>query len=103
MGALFGKEDEVEYDVEAATAYKEAHEAKIKEKEDAAAALTGKDNKKARTELSKEVSVMKAEEKYVDACKVVKGLPPPKGNFAKSQKDDAKAKKADTPQTTAAP
>merc|ERR1712014_164644 len=57
---------------------------KIKEKEDAAAALTGKDNKKARTEMSKEVSAMKAEEKYVDACKVVKGLAPPKGNFVKS-------------------
>merc|ERR1712014_422479 len=76
---------------------------KIKEKEDAAAALTGKDNKKARTELSKEVSAMKAEEKYVDACKVVKGLPPPKGNFAKSQNSEVKAKKTDTPETTAAP
>merc|ERR1712207_72713 len=69
------------------------HEAKIKEKEEAAAALTGKDNKKARTELSKEVSTMKAEEKYVDACKVVKGLAPPKGNFVKSiQKGDAPKK-----------
>merc|ERR1712039_61125 len=85
--------DQVEYDVEAATAYKEEHEAKIKEKEEAAAALTGKDNKKARTELSKEVSTMKAEEKYVDACKVVKGLAPPKGNFVKSiQKGDGPKK-----------
>merc|ERR1711920_525936 len=93
MGALFGTEDQVEYDVEAATAYKEEHDTKIKEKEDAAAALTGKDNKKARTELSKEVSTMKAEEKYVDACKVVKGLAPPKGNFVKSvQKGDAPKK-----------
>merc|ERR1711879_951598 len=75
---------EVEYDVESAMNFKEEHEAKIKEKEDAAAALTGKDNKKARTELSKEVSAMKIEEKYVDACKVVKGLAPPKGNFIKS-------------------
>merc|ERR1712176_1508141 len=66
---------------------------KIKEKEDAAAALTGKDDKKARTEMSKEVSAMKAEEKYVDACKVVKGLAPPKGNFVKSiQKGDAPKK-----------
>merc|ERR1712151_1109888 len=82
---------------------KEEHDTKIKEKEEAAAALTGKDNKKARTELSKEVSAMKAEEKYVDACKVVKGLPPPKGNFAKSQKTEGKANKADAPETTAAP
>merc|ERR1712050_438720 len=100
---LFAGEDKVEYDLDGATAYKAEHEAKIKEKEDAAAALTGKDNKKARTELSKEVSAMKAEEKYVDACKVVKGLPPPKGNFAKGQKNDIKAKKTDTPETNAAP
>merc|ERR1712176_618690 len=80
-------------DLEGATAYKAEHEAKIKEKEEAAAALTGKDNKKARTELSKEVSAMKAEEKYVDACKVVKGLAPPKGNFVKSiQKGDGPKK-----------
>merc|ERR1711866_19775 len=74
------------YDVEAATAYKEAHEAKIKEKEDAAAALTGKDNKKARTELSKEASTMKTDEQYIDACKILKGLPAPKGNFIKTVK-----------------
>merc|ERR1711953_393056 len=92
--ALFGTEDQVEYDVEAATAYKEEHDTKIKEKEDAAAALTGKDNKKARTELSKEVSTMKAEEKYIDACKVVKGLAPPKGNFVKSIKHGDAPKKA---------
>eukprot|EP00928_Gymnodinium_smaydae_P073391 TRINITY_DN565_c0_g1_i2.p1 TRINITY_DN565_c0_g1~~TRINITY_DN565_c0_g1_i2.p1 ORF type:complete len:257 (-),score=115.28 TRINITY_DN565_c0_g1_i2:166-936(-) len=81
---LFAKEDQVDYDVDGATKYKDDHEAKIKEKEDYVATLTGKDNKKARTEASKEVSAMKAEEKYVDACKVVKGLPPPKGNFVKS-------------------
>merc|ERR1712232_1448711 len=83
----------VEYDLDSATAYKEQHDAKIKEKEDAAAALTGKDNKKARTELSKEVSAMKAEEKYVDACKVAEGLPPPKGNFVKSIESAAPVKK----------
>jgi hypothetical protein len=94
--ALFAKADEVEYDVDLATTYKEEHEAKMKEKEEAAAALTGKDNKKARTELSKEVSTMKTEEKYVDACKVVKGLAPPKGNFVKS------IKHGDAPQKAAA-
>merc|ERR1712107_451367 len=81
---LFEKEEEVQLDLEGATAYKAEHEAKIKEKEEQANALTGKDNKKARTELSKEVSLMKTEEMYVDACKVVKGLAPPKGNFIKS-------------------
>merc|ERR1712217_769806 len=95
--ALFEKEEEVELDLEGATAYKAEHEALIKEKEEAAAALTGKDNKKARTELSKEVSAMKAEEKYVDACKVVKGLAPPKGNFSKKENSEVKTKKADAP------
>merc|ERR1712176_1456072 len=87
-------------DLEGATAYKAEHEAKIKEKEEAAAALTGKDNKKARTELSKEVSAMKAEEKYVDACKVVKGLAAPKGNFVKSVQKGDGPKKAE-PETKA--
>merc|ERR1712113_614080 len=81
-----------------ATAYKAEHEAKIKEKEEAAAALTGKDNKKARTELSKEVSAMKQEEQYVDACKIVKGLAPPKGNFVKTcVKADAPKKASGEP------
>merc|ERR1712113_296973 len=91
-----GTADEVEYDVDAATAYKEAHEAKIKEKEEAAAALTGKDNKKARTELSKEASSMKTDEQYIDACKILKGLPAPKGNFIKN------VKVGDAPKTAAA-
>merc|ERR1712187_266427 len=36
---------------------------------------------------------MKQEEVYVDACKVVKGLPPPKGNFIKSRKGGAAPEK----------
>eukprot|EP00928_Gymnodinium_smaydae_P012096 TRINITY_DN143_c0_g2_i15.p1 TRINITY_DN143_c0_g2~~TRINITY_DN143_c0_g2_i15.p1 ORF type:complete len:284 (-),score=125.44 TRINITY_DN143_c0_g2_i15:199-981(-) len=101
--SLFAKEDEVEYDVAGATAYKDDHEAKIKEKEDYAATLTGKDNKKARTEAGKEVSALKADEKYVDACKVVKGLAPPKGNFIKSvvKGDAPKATEAAAPQAAA--
>merc|ERR1712146_864882 len=97
--ALFGTEDKIEYDIDAATTYKSEHEAKIKEKEEQVNALTGKDNKKARTELSKEVSLMKTEEMYVDACKVVKGLAPPKGNFIKSVIEGDKGK---TTQTAAA-
>merc|ERR1712203_315895 len=46
--------------------------------------LTGKDNKKERTAVSKEISAMKADPKYVDACKIAKDLPPPNGNFAKT-------------------
>merc|ERR1712050_680722 len=82
--ALFGKADEVEYDKEAAIAYKEKTDATIKGLEDEAAALTGKDNKKARAEKSKEASALKSEKMYVDACKVAKGLVPPNGNFIKS-------------------
>merc|ERR1712176_514077 len=102
MGALFGTEDKIEYDVDAATTYKSEHEAKIKEKEEQANALTGKDNKKARTELSKEVSLMKTEEMYVDACKVVKGLAPPKGNFIKSIIEGEKGKASQTASATPA-
>merc|ERR1712014_397344 len=72
------------------------------EKEDQANALTGKDNKKARTELSKEVSTMKTEETYVDACKVVKGLAPPKGNFVKSVIAGDKGKTTETASATPA-
>merc|ERR1712039_551549 len=50
-------------------------------KEAEAEALTGKDNKKARAEISKQASSMKQDPKYVDAVKVLKGLPAPNGNF----------------------
>jgi len=92
--ALFSKDAELEFDVDAATAYKEQHEAAMKEKDELVATLTGKDNKKQRTEVSKEVAAMKVEEKYVDACKVLKGLAPPKGNFVKGS--DAPIKKVET-------
>merc|ERR1711920_460829 len=55
--------------------------------------LTGKDNKKERTAVSKEISAMKADPKYVDACKIAKDLPPPNGNFA-ATKAPAKAAEA---------
>jgi len=90
--ALFGKAAEVEYDTEAAIAYKEKIDATIKGLEEEAAALTGKDNKKARTEKSKEASALKSEKMYVDACKVVKGLEPPNGGFVKSVKGGEPAK-----------
>merc|ERR1711870_221291 len=101
---LFGEEAKIEFDTAAAQAFKETHEAAIKAKEAEAEALTGKDNKKARTEKSKEASAMKNEPKYIDACKVVKGLPAPNGNFmtktesakpaaADAQKEDAKEEK----------
>merc|ERR1712113_52908 len=52
--------------------------------EEEAKALTGKDNKKMRQEKDKEKANLKVSKEYVDACKVVKGLAPPNGNFIKS-------------------
>merc|ERR1719321_1687569 len=52
--------------------------------------LTGKDNKKARTEKSKAVSAAKNDPKYIDATKVCKGLEPKNGNFIKSKEEAPK-------------
>uniref|UniRef100_A0A7S0ABZ7 Uncharacterized protein n=1 Tax=Pyrodinium bahamense TaxID=73915 RepID=A0A7S0ABZ7_9DINO len=76
-----GAEEEAKLDVPSAEAFKQEHEAAIKAKEDEASALSGKENKKARTEVGKQVAAMKADPKYIDACKVAKGLAPPNGNF----------------------
>lgn len=78
---LFGSEVDAELDTAAATAYKEKIDAEIAAIDAEANALTGKDNKKARNELGKKSSAMKTEDKYIDACKVVKGLQPKNGNF----------------------
>merc|ERR1712183_525384 len=65
-----------------------------KAKQDHADTLTGKDNKKARTEISKEISAMKNDNKYIDALKISKDLPPPHGNFVmgggEKKKEEAK-------------
>lgn len=80
--ALFQKDSvETKTDTAAAAAFKISHEAAIKVKEDRAATLTGKDNKKERSAVAKEASDLKADPKYVDACKIAKDLPPPNGNF----------------------
>jgi len=63
--ALFAKEEELQFDTEGASAYKQQHDALIKEKEDMAAALTGKDNKKARNAKAKEVANMPEDACYV--------------------------------------
>merc|ERR1712217_802549 len=99
-----GEEAKIDMGTSGAQVFKDSHEAAIKAKEAEAEALTGKDNKKARTEKSKEASAMKNDPKYIDACKVVKGLPAPNGNFmtktesakpaaADAQKEDAKEEK----------
>jgi hypothetical protein len=91
--ALFKADAEVKFDTDAATAFKAEHEAAIKAKEAEAEALTGKDNKKARTEKTKEASAMKNEPKYIDACKVLKGIEAPNGNFMTKVEEAPKAKK----------
>merc|ERR1712139_698420 len=85
-----------------ATAYKEAHEVKMKAKEAEAAALTGKDNAKARKEATKAASDMKKDDKYIDALKVLKDLVPPKGNFMTRQKQEPEGV-AVAPSVAAAP
>merc|ERR1712125_124302 len=91
--ALFAAQatEEAELDVEAATAFKAETEAKHAALEAEAAALTGKDNKKARQEKSKQASALKTTPEYIDACRVVKGQQPKNGNFAKA-KEAAKPK-----------
>eukprot|EP00418_Pyrodinium_bahamense_P088141 CAMPEP_0179035546 /NCGR_PEP_ID=MMETSP0796-20121207/13166_1 /TAXON_ID=73915 /ORGANISM="Pyrodinium bahamense, Strain pbaha01" /LENGTH=280 /DNA_ID=CAMNT_0020731821 /DNA_START=101 /DNA_END=943 /DNA_ORIENTATION=+ len=79
--ALLQKTEEFNCDVPRAEAFKAEHELAIKSKEEQANALTGKDNKKARAELGKQVAAMKGDPRYIDACKVAKGLAPPNGNF----------------------
>lgn len=70
-----------EYDVTAAEAYRIDVEVQIAKLEMEATQLTGKDNKKERSAKGKEVADLKNEHKYVDACKIVKGLEPKFGFF----------------------
>jgi len=101
--ALFAAEgeDQVEFDTAAAQAFKDEMDKKKTDLEAEAAALTGKDNKKARQEKSKEAGAIKTDPKYIDALKVIKGMKPPNGNFA-TVKEAKKAEKA-APAEEAAP
>jgi len=74
-------EEETTVDNDGAAAYKEEVEKRLAEFDTEIAGLAGKDNKKKRTEKEKEKAALKTEPKYIDACKVAKGLPPPNGNF----------------------
>jgi len=95
-----------EKDTAGAEAYKTEVDAKIAAMEAEIAGLTGKDNKKARTEKSKELKSVKDEPKYIDACKVVKGLEPKNGNFLSKPAAAApaakEAKPAEAPKEEAA-
>jgi len=83
--ALFAKEDgaAVEVDKEAAQKFKDETDAKIVALDAEAAALTGKDNKKARTEKSKEASSLKTTPEYIDATRILKDQEPKNGHFCK--------------------
>jgi len=70
-----------EVDSKAAELYKAQVDARIASFEAEGALLTGKDNKKARAAKGKEVAELKGEQRYVDACKVAKGLEPRFNNF----------------------
>merc|ERR1712083_881232 len=89
-----GSATETKLDTEGAQAYKDEHEQAIKAVEAEAAALTGKENKKAKTEKTKEASGMKNDPKYIDACKVLKGLDAPNGNFMTKVASPSAAAKA---------
>jgi hypothetical protein len=92
--AAMTTEVKLELDTAGAEAYKAEAEAKIDAMKAEEAALTGKDNKKARTEKGKQISAAKAEPKYVDALKVLKGLDPPNGNFILSKSGGEKPQAA---------
>eukprot|EP00439_Symbiodinium_sp_Y106_P059750 s2850_g8.t1 len=77
-----------EYDSAAAEAYQKEVETRIAKLETESNQLTGKDNKKERSAKGKEIAELKNEHKYVDACKIVKGLEPKFGHF-----DNKKEKK----------
>jgi len=85
--ALFAAQEssELELDEAAATAFKAEADVKIAALDAEAAALTGKDNKKARTEKGKEASALKTTPEYIDAVRVMKGQQPKNGNFAKAK------------------
>jgi hypothetical protein len=74
---LFPKKEEVQTDKAGAEAYKAEIDKQIAELEAEAEALTGKDNKKARSAKGKEAMELRQKDKYIDACKVVKGVEPP--------------------------
>merc|ERR1711920_676045 len=89
---LLQGEAEAVLDVPAATAHKDAVDAQMAAMDTEIAALSGKDNKKARSAKEKEKSALKVDPKYIDACKVVKGLQPPNGNFATKEETAAPIK-----------
>lgn len=66
---------------ESAESYKSKIDVQIQRLETQVGELAGKEHHKERTALGKKVSALKGEDRYIDACRVVKGLMPVHGNF----------------------
>merc|ERR1711972_1224422 len=78
---LFKDTGPIEVDTAAAVAFKEAEDAKMAELDEIIKGLTGKDNKKARTDKEKEKKAIKDSKQYIDAEKIAKGKEPSNGFF----------------------
>jgi len=82
--ALFKEDDKMTCDKDAAESYKNCEDTRARSLSEEAEGLTGKDNKKARQEKSKEAAAVKASDKYIDATRVLKDLDPKHGHFIKT-------------------
>merc|ERR1712061_737669 len=95
---LFKDTGPVEVDTAAAVAFKEAEDAKMAELDEIIKGLTGKDNKKARTDKEKEKKAIKDSKQYIDAEKIAKGKEPSNGFFViKKEEVGAPAASASAP------
>mmetsp|Transcript_40237 Transcript_40237/g.94629 ORF Transcript_40237/g.94629 Transcript_40237/m.94629 type:complete len:280 (-) Transcript_40237:124-963(-) len=79
---------EVQGDEGKAAAFKAEMDLRIASLKQQAEELTGKDNKKARAEKSKEAAALGNEKQYIDAVRVLKGLPPMHGFFVKAGQEN---------------
>jgi len=86
---LFKADGPVEVDTAAAAAYKAAIDADMAVLDEIIKGLTGKDNKKARTEKEKEKKALKDSKQYIDAEKIAKGKEPSNGFFVIKKEQDA--------------
>jgi len=93
----------VEYDAVAAQKHLDESDAAIKKMEEEVKLLTGKENKKAQTEMKKAISAAKNDPMYIDAQKVVKGAEPKNGNFVKVKQEAKKIEKKEEPKPVEAP
>eukprot|EP00403_Amphidinium_massartii_P021160 CAMPEP_0178400556 /NCGR_PEP_ID=MMETSP0689_2-20121128/15850_1 /TAXON_ID=160604 /ORGANISM="Amphidinium massartii, Strain CS-259" /LENGTH=277 /DNA_ID=CAMNT_0020021355 /DNA_START=41 /DNA_END=874 /DNA_ORIENTATION=+ len=79
---------EVQGDEGKAAAFKAEMDLRIASLKQQAEELTGKDNKKARAEKSKEAAALGNEKQYIDAVRVLKGLSPMHGFFVKEGQEN---------------